>query len=122
VLSVQQSKEREIHYGADVGMITMTVFREQKGKPRPPDATEEAREAAVVAKGTLETKPNKDELAKPPNNNALKAKLLADASRALIVEGERLAGEVSVVKFVRDPLPVMSLTVIYYHPQDLPKE
>lgn len=55
VLSVPESKEREINYGADVGTITVTVFRELKGKAKPPDPSDEAKEAAVVSKGTLQT-------------------------------------------------------------------
>ncbi len=35
VASIAESKQREIHYGHDVGTITMTVFREQKIKGRP---------------------------------------------------------------------------------------
>ncbi len=126
VLSARESRERESKYGADVGTITMTVFRERKDKPKPPDLSNEAREAAVVSKGTLETKPNKDEPAKPANIDALMARLLADATRGgeggLIAEGERRPGATITVKFTRDPLPVMSLTIVYYHPQDLPKE
>jgi hypothetical protein len=121
VLSDPESKEREINYGADVGMITMTVFREQKGQGRPPDPSDEAGEAKVISQGTLQTPAEKDEPEKPSNFNALKFRLLSEANRGLIAEGERQAGNVRRVKFTPDPLPVMTLTVIYYRPQDAPR-
>src|SRR5207244_2643341 len=65
VLSVQESQAREMNYGADVGTITLTVFREWKGKKKPPDPSDEAKEAQVVAKGTLQTKPQPGEPEKP---------------------------------------------------------
>jgi len=121
VLSAPESKDREISYGADVGMITLTVFKELKGRPKPPDPSDEAKEATVVAKATLQTKPEQGEPDRPSTFGSLKARLMADANRGLIGEGQREQGGVTLVKFVPDPLPVMTLTVIYYHPQDLPK-
>jgi hypothetical protein len=123
VLSTHESKSREMDYGADVGTITLSVFRELQGKKKPPDPSEEAKEAQVVYKGTLETKPQPGEPAKPDNLGALTARLLEEAnlSRGLIAEGPTKPGGVTVVKFDPDPLPVMSLTITYYHPQDLPR-
>jgi len=118
VLSAPESKEREISYGADIGMITLTVFTEWKGKP--PDLSDEAKEAAVVAKGRLGTTPEKGEPDKPSTFAALKARLLEDANRGLSAEGQRGLTGVALVRFVPDPVPVLTLTVIYYHPQDLP--
>lgn len=121
VLSVTESKDREISYGSDVGTITMCVFRERKGRPRPLDPSDEARESLVVSKGTLLTQPKPGEPDKPENFNALKAQLLADANRGLIGEGEKVVGAVQRVKFEPDPTPVLTLTIVYYHPQDLPE-
>jgi hypothetical protein len=121
VLSAHESQAREMDYGADVGTITLTVFREAKGKKPPPDTTEEAKEAQVVNKGTLETPPQPGEPDKPDTLGALTARLLEDTQRGLIAEGPVRPGEVTVVKFDPDPLPVMCLTVIYYNPRNPPK-
>ncbi len=121
VLSAHESQAREIDYGADVGTITLTVFRELTGKKKPPDPSDEAKEAAVVYKGTLETKPQPGEPAKPESLGALTARLLEDANRGIIAEGPTKPGDVRVVKFEPDPLPVMCLTVIYYNPRNPPR-
>jgi hypothetical protein len=128
VLSVQESQAREMDYGADVGTITMTVFRELTGKKKPLDPSDEAKEAAVVHKGTLETKPQPGEPVKPESLGALTARLLEDANRTIFDSGGGLIGEgrtenslVKVVKFEPDPLPVMSLTVSYYNPRNPPR-
>jgi hypothetical protein len=125
VLSVQESQAREMDYGADVGTITLTVFRELTGKKKLPDPSDEAKEAAVVHKGTLETKPQPGEPVKPDSLGALTARLLEDSTRSieggLIGEGETKQSKVKVVKFEPDPLPVMCLTIIYYSPRNPPK-
>jgi hypothetical protein len=129
VLSAAESHAREVDYGANVGTITLTVFRAwNKDKKKPPqDPSDEAKEAMAVHKGTLETKPQKDEPEKPDNLDALTARLLAEANsstppiRALVVPGQEEQGEVKVVEFDPDPLPIMTLTVIYYKPSNPPK-
>ncbi len=110
VASVAESRQREVNYGHDVGTITLTVFREQKRKPRPQFEDEQQQYQTVVTKLT--------ELPKRPNNyQALKAQLLEDANRGLIVEGQREPSQVETVAFVADPLPIMGLTIVYYHKQ-----
>ncbi|HKB41377.1 MAG TPA: hypothetical protein VKD72_33435, partial [Gemmataceae bacterium] len=105
VLSVPESKAREVNYGADVGTITMTVF--QEGKPAAPDLSEDAAEKTAVAKAELPAAPSQ-------TFDALKAKLLDDANRGLIAEGAQVNRKVQVVKFTPSTSPVMTLTVIYY--------
>jgi hypothetical protein len=105
VLSVPESKAREVNYGADVGTITMTVF--QEGKPAAPDLSEDAAEKTAVAKAELPAAPSQ-------TFDALKAKLLEDANRGLIAEGAQVNRKVQVVKFTPSASPVMTLTVIYY--------
>jgi len=105
VLSVPESKAREVNYGADIGTITMTVF--QEGKPAAPDLSEDAAEKTAVAKAELPTAPSQ-------SFDALKAKLLEDANRGLIAEGAQVNRKVQVVKFTPSASPVMTLTVIYY--------
>jgi hypothetical protein len=105
VLSVPESKAREVNYGTDVGTITLTVFPE--GKAAAPDLTEDAAEKSAVAAADLPAEPSK-------SFDALKAKLLEDANRGLIAEGAQVEGKVKVVKFTAAATPVMTLTVIYY--------
>ncbi|MBO0700455.1 MAG: hypothetical protein J2P46_18805, partial [Zavarzinella sp.] len=105
VLSAPESKASEVNYGTDVGTITLTVFPE--GKPAAPDLSEDAAEKSAIAKAELPAEPS-------DNFDALKAKLLQDANRGLIVEGKQVAGKVQVVKFTPAVTPVMTLTVIYY--------
>ncbi|HKB04926.1 MAG TPA: hypothetical protein VKD90_22065 [Gemmataceae bacterium] len=102
VLSAPESKAREVNYGPEVGTLTLTVFPE--GKAPVPDLSEDAAEKNAIAKADL-----------PPSQNfdSLKAKLLEDANRGLIVEGAQVAGKVQVVNFTPAPTPVMTLTVIY---------
>jgi hypothetical protein len=109
VLSATESRAREINYGADVGTVALTVFRERKGKAKPEDNSEEGAALAAVAKGALPEKNAK-------NYYALKSQLLADANRGLIVEGADAKNPVKTVTFEPDPIPVMSVTIIYYRP------
>ena len=60
---------------------------------------------------------------KPDNFDTLTAQLLNDANSdrsvegtrgGLIVQGEKAASKIQVVKFTTDPTPVMSLTITYY--------
>jgi hypothetical protein len=106
VASIAESKIREVNYGADVGTITMTVFREQTRKVRPKFLDENEQFQVVIQK-----------LAELPqhaaNYQALKASLLEDANRGLIVEGQRIPSKVETVSFTADPNPIMCLTIVY---------
>jgi hypothetical protein len=112
VLSRAESKAREVDYGEDVGTISLTVFRERL-KEDVPDAGEgkEERNARAVAKVSLPRKETYD---------ALKKDLLEEAneeqSRGLVVPGERVSSRVRAVRFNADPIPIMSVTVLYYRP------
>lgn len=107
VLSQAESEQNEVNYGADVGTITLTIFREASGKDPPPDLSDEAEYTTAVTLGDL---PNK----KAPNFHALKAQLLETANRGLIAEGQTIGSEVQRVKFKPDATPVMSVTIVYY--------
>jgi hypothetical protein len=110
VLSRRESKAREMDYGADVGTITLTVFREQqKEEVSDPTEEKEQRNARLAARAQL------------PQNETyqdLKTALLAEANdsetRGLIGEGEKVESKVREVKFKAEPTPVMSVTLIYY--------
>lgn len=108
VLSRAESKEKEIHYGTDVGMITMTVFRELKGRP----AVEVHDEMAEVA--VLQQMPTLTARAKKPSD--LRAKLIEDANRGLLDAGTEVKSEIRRVKFLKDPTPVMCVAIQYYKP------
>jgi hypothetical protein len=108
VLSAPESKAREVYYGPDVGTITMTVFRETRGKEGPGDLSDEAARVKVVARLP---EPKK----RAENYHALVAKLLEDAnSRGLIEGGQEVKTRLNTVRFRRDPRPVMCLTLVYY--------
>jgi hypothetical protein len=109
VLPQVESKEREVHYGEDVGTITLTVFRD-RGKAEPPMLLTRAqsKEAAVAAARL----PRRS----AANLHALKAQLLEEANRGLIEPGARTPGKVRRVKFNPDPTPVMTATIVYYRP------
>ncbi len=85
VLSVPESKAREVNYGADVGTITVTVFPEENGPAPAPDLAEDAAEKTAVAAAKLPAEPSK-------SFDSLKAKLLEDANRGLIAEGAQVKG------------------------------
>jgi hypothetical protein len=110
VLSRAESKGREMDYGAEVGTISLTVFRQRKTAVAPELEEREQRDARLVAKANL---PEGKE-----SFQALKADLLEEAeeTRGLIVQGEKVASKVRKVKFSPDPTPVMSVTILYYKP------
>ena len=109
VASAVESKAHEINYGADVGTVTLTVFRERKGKPKPADITDDGAALAAVTKGRCRGE-------KAKNYNALKAQLLEEANRGLIVEGSPVNNPVQRVMFEPDPVPAISVTLVYYRP------
>jgi hypothetical protein len=106
VLSIAESKEREMNYGADVGTITMTVFAARKAKEKGRDLTDETQYTEAVEKAKLPDQ-------KSANYAALQQKLLSDANRGLIGEGQKIGSETVVVKFDPDPTPVTCLTIVY---------
>ena len=112
VMSPAESRRNEVNYGADVGTIVMTVFREATGPEPTPDLTDETTYEKAVSLGDLPA----DEAA---NYHALKAQLLEHANRGggLLTVGETIGSGTQRVKFQADPIPVMSVTVVYYHPQ-----
>lgn len=108
--SVAESRQREIHYGADVGTITMTVFPEAIKPPKKKFSLEyEKAYEEVVEKVHRPKQP-------PDNYHALKAQLLEDINRGLILEGRQIKSKVESVPFVPEPHPVMVTTIVYYKP------
>jgi hypothetical protein len=110
VMSRAESKRNEMYYGADVGTITLVVFREKTWKEDPKLPTDEEEDLAAIHRGLLPEKP-------PANLGALKRQLRSDDNRGLIGSGETIKVETVKVKFNTAPTPVMALTITYYKPQ-----
>ena len=112
VLSRAASKEREMDYGADVGTISLVVFREgEVPQPDPSKLLDDlADDLAVLSRERfpLET---------PRNLSALQYQLRDNALRGLITEGEVIDRGIRKVKFTAYPIPLMSVTITYYRPQ-----
>jgi len=116
VLSQEESASREIDYGEHVGAISITVFQEQTTKPLPDLITleDEGEDFAILSRGVFPAE-------RPATLGALKAQLSPVATRGLIAEGAQVDQTIETVKFQRDPTPLMTATVRYYSPQDLPE-
>ena len=113
VLSSEQSKQNEIRYGDDVGLISLTVFREQKpGTPTPPSdlPPDEAEDLIAMLRGVPS--------AEPKNLAALKQQLRTSGlvTRGLIGEGQQTDQTIRRVTFTPDPIPAMTASIRYYKP------
>jgi hypothetical protein len=114
ILSSQESKANTMHYGADVGTISLIVFREVnslRASHSLPD--DDAEDLAAVFRSRLPEQ-------QPSNLAALKFQLRSgsgsNVTRGLIVEGKRIDAAVRMLTFTPDTTPVMAATVTYYHP------
>lgn len=107
VLSQNESKNREMDYGKDVGTISISVFPE--GQPEKLVLDQEVRDAKLVEASLLPKKASS-------TFGALKAKLLSGANRGLIAEGIVTAGAVKTIKFKCSSTPIMSAVAEYYSP------
>lgn len=117
VRSPEESKAGEVKYGEDVGTLSLTVFREDdKAKPPPaPDTADQLREQVLVKNQF----PSKDS---PKTLDALQAQFQDMGTKGLFDEGhEDFSRKLKRVPFKFDPTPILSATVRYYNPQDLPK-
>jgi hypothetical protein len=113
VLSPAESRATVMNYGADVGTISMVVFREARGAKKALALDDEAEDLAALMGGKFPRTP-------PENLAALKFQLRsggADAgTRGLIVQGKEIGAAIRRLSFQPDPTPVMAATVIYYRP------
>jgi len=116
VLSQAESKSREVDYGEFVGTISVSVFPEQKTKPKPSTdlLTDEGEDFLVLTRSAFPDD-------RPKNFGALRQQLTQSATRGLIAEGAAVEQELNAVEFTRDSIPVMTATIRYYNPQDLPE-
>jgi hypothetical protein len=110
VASREESKQREVDYGSDVGTISMTVFPELRDK-KPAPALDFAKKDELLIQRS-ELPPSKE---KPGTFAQLQSSLYAGVDRGLVVDGGKVeASKIEVIPFQRDPTPVMSLTLHYY--------
>ena len=111
VLSDSESKDHEIDYGRETGMIALVVFRE--GNKVKPFQTERDESLAVQSNATL------PEVTAPTLGN-LAQRLFAQMNdpiktRGLIKPGKTESAAVEVVTFQRDVMPVMATSIRYYN-------
>ena len=145
VLSQAESKATEMNYGTDVGMISLTVFRERGASPviaqtpaqSTPRVPTPAQPKPAQPKPEQPGSPPLDlpeedaedlaaltrgimPAAKPKNLAALKFQLREGGrtsdTRGLIQQGQLTQRTIRTTTFDADPLPVMSAAVIYYKP------
>ncbi|QDU76775.1 hypothetical protein Pan97_38320 [Bremerella volcania] len=116
VLSQAESKAKEIDYGEFVGSISVSIFPEQKVKPKVSTEllTDEGEDFQILTQGDFPSE-------KPSNLGALKQQLAQNVTRGLISNGETEGQTLGTTKFVKDSIPIMTATVKYYSPQDLPE-
>ncbi|MCA9119994.1 MAG: hypothetical protein H6822_29555 [Planctomycetaceae bacterium] len=113
VVSTAASRALEMHYGPDVGTISLTVFEETKESPQL-SLSEDAPDLAAIAKAQFPAEP-------PRNADALKAQLRnvgATGTRGVITDGDEIQQRVQLVRHDWRPEPIMSVVIRYYRPQD----
>jgi hypothetical protein len=119
VSSREESKLNEFYYGADVGTMSLVVFRGKRtSEPPPLDLGDDAEDLAALSRGLLPEKPAK-------NLAALQAQLrfgVLDAGeravRGIVEESQTTTtSNVQRVRFQPEPDPVMSAVIRYYKPR-----
>jgi hypothetical protein len=113
VLSSAESRANVMNYGADVGTISMVVFREARGAKKSLALDDEAEDLAALTGGNYPRRP-------PANLAALRFQLRSGAAnastRGLIAQGKEIGSNIRRIEFQPDPTPVMSATITYYRP------
>jgi hypothetical protein len=100
VVARSASREHEIFYGSDLGLITLEVFPEQTADAAASDGRLSALEAASLPES------------KPKNPTEAQFKISA-AEKNVIEAGARLPHKVERVAFKSAPQPIHSLTIRY---------
>jgi hypothetical protein len=113
VRSREESKQREVYYGADVGMISFVVFREKRAGAKPKLVTDEEEDLAAVyhAAQPAERLDSLELLKQRLRENGKAAQ-----TRGLIEPGKKIAAVTEKVAFDPDPTPVLSAAITYYRP------
>ena len=116
VLSQTESKAKEISYGEFVGTISVSVLKEQTVEPKIAAdlLSDDGEDFAILTRSAFPKKPAR-------NLSALRHQLADASTRGLIVDGAVVQQNVQVTKFKGDSIPIMTATIKYYDPQDLPE-
>lgn len=116
VLSETESKAKEINYGEFVGTISISVLKEQTVEPKIAAdlLSEDGEDFAILTRSAFPKKPAR-------NLSALRNQLADASTRGLIVDGAVVQQNVQVTQFKGDSIPIMTATIKYYDPQDLPE-
>lgn len=120
VLSQAASKSKEIDYGEFVGTISISVFREQTIAPKADPQivlSNDGEDFNILKKSSFPKK-------QPLNPDALRQQLAQSSTtqtRGIFVDGDAKDSEIEIVKFEHDKIPLMSATLKYYNPSDLPE-
>lgn len=127
VSSLAESARNEVRYGRDVGTITLTVFREGAGLPQPPPPPPEYRgeipagpayeHVVNVVTSIKKPEPIKAETSTFEN---LQNDMLGSLKGLIEDGGKSIQSKVQSVPFVRDPIPVETLTIVYYKSKSSP--
>ncbi|MCM2370024.1 hypothetical protein [Aporhodopirellula aestuarii] len=118
VLSNSESIAKEIDYGSHAGTISISVFPELKTQPKSDPITPANDLLALLEDAEHPTD-------KPSTLAALRSKLDPSfnhlATRGLIAGQGRIKAEVEKTTMKRDSVPLMTATLRYYSPSDLPE-
>lgn len=125
VSSAEESAKNEVKYGRDVGLITLTVFKEGKAEGKVAvnpeykgniETDSEYQTALKVMKELPKTKPDGTPLER--KNFETLTNDLFSMEKGLIEEGGgKAAGKVKVEAFTRDSTPIETLSILYYKPR-----
>jgi hypothetical protein len=117
VLSDDESLVSELNYGVDVGMISITVFREAVPEDLPPTEllSEEDEDLLAMTRSAFPA-------TAPATLGALKEQLRGGTrggsrTRGLIESGAEAKGGIRIVEFTPNPTPVMTAAIRYYQPK-----
>jgi hypothetical protein len=117
VLSSAASQSRELDYGADVGLISISVFPEAETLAK----TKADQTLPVLGLDILK----RNQFPHEPKNSlaALQAELESsfNRDRGIVVPGKTVKQRLATVPFRPASIPLMSGSIRYYTPQDLPQ-
>lgn len=105
VAGLEESRQRELDYGPEVGVISLVVFAEKRN---PEGSDEDTPELVAMQRGQFPRE-------RPQTLEGLQRRLVPPVKKGLIVEGpDKTPVPVVKVTFESEPVPVMSAAVTYY--------
>jgi hypothetical protein len=116
VATGRETAKLAVNYGADVGTVTLTVFQNLKGKPPTPPADDYSTKVDAVRSQVVPQKNTFDQLYGELTNEVGSKGLIGAEDGGLVVPGGTVENQVKKSKFVPDPTPLASVTVVYYVP------